>query len=198
MTMRVPVSLPQPISLARTVRTVEPSRPDQVRSANASEAPGQSSTIRFGDSSVKSWYVSGASASTTICVEGPSSLRETLFTVAPNAGAAARRIVAASAANPPARRGRRIELVTSSIVVTLFGFQLDRQRLGFAEGVLDDLQLALRDPGDVPVQNRVSDAQHVAVSAAVFHQRELVRGAPHDAHEVNVAHVHERSVARRL
>src|SRR5712664_1703947 len=132
----------------------------------------------------------------TTCVAEPASLIETLLTVAANADDAVSRIAAVSAATRPPGRPIRAKLVSSRILVTLFGLQADRQRLGFAERALHHLQLALADPRDVPVQNWVSDAKHVSVSAAVFHQRELVRGSPHDAHQVDVPHVNQGTVRR--
>ena len=53
-TTREPVSCPQPISVARTFLTGVFSRPAHVRSVNARVVPGQSRTIRSGDSRVKS------------------------------------------------------------------------------------------------------------------------------------------------
>src|SRR5213594_3435166 len=128
------------------------------------------------------------------CVAVPASFIETLLTVVANAEEATVRRAAVSAAIRPPQRPVRAKLVSSRILVTLFGLQTDRQRLGFAEGVLHHLQLALADPRDVPVHDRVSYAKHVTVSAAVFHQRELVRGAPHDAHQVDVPHIDEGTV----
>src|SRR3954468_23192883 len=132
----------------------------------------------------------------TICVAEPASFIETLLTVAANAGGAARTSAAVSAAMRPPRRPVRARLVSSRILVTLFRLQLDRQGLGFAERVLHHLQLALADSRDISVQHRVSDSQHVSMSAAVFHQRELVGSAPHDAHQMDVAHVDQRPVGR--
>jgi hypothetical protein len=54
-TIREPVSLPQPISVARTDLMDELSFPAHVRSVKPSVDPGQSSTMRSGDSRVKSW-----------------------------------------------------------------------------------------------------------------------------------------------
>src|SRR5882672_9447564 len=119
-------------------------------------------------------------------VPAPASFSKMLFTVAPSAGTDVRSIPAASAEIRPARRLVRIPLFSSRISVTLFWFQLDRQRLGFPERVLHHLDLRLGDPRDVAVHDRVPDAQHKPTSAAVFHQRELVRRSPHDAHQMNV------------
>src|SRR6266705_1330672 len=128
-------------------------------------------------------------------VPAPASFSKMLFTVAPNAGTDVRSIPAASAEIRPARRLVRIPLFSSRISVTLFWFQLDRQRLGLPEGVLHHLNLGLRDPGDVAVHDGVPDAQYKPTSAAVFDQRELVRRPPHDAHQVYVPHVDEGAVA---
>src|SRR5882762_11024317 len=130
------------------------------------------------------------------CVAEPASFIETLLTVAAYAEQATVRRAAVSAAMRPPQRPVRAKLVSSRILVTLFGLQADRQRLGFAEGVLHHLQLALADPRDVPVHDRVSNAKYITASAAVFHQRELIRGTPHDAHEVDVPHVDEGAVHR--
>src|SRR6185503_5192609 len=133
------------------------------------------------------------------CVPPPESFSEMLFTVTPNAGAATTRSrSAASAPHAPFRRPAPIPLVSSRILVTLFRLQFDRQRLGLAEGVLYDLKLRLGDPRDVAVHHRIPHPQHESPAAAVFHQSKLVRSAPHDSHQVDVADVHERAVAGTL
>src|SRR5688572_1623961 len=126
------------------------------------------------------------------------SLSVMLLIVDPKTGAAARRRSAVSDATARHRRSERRTLVSSRILVTLFRLQFDRHRLGFSEGVLDDLELRLGDSRDIAVDHRIADAQHEAAVAAVLDEGELVRRSPHDPHQVDVPHVDQRSVARAL
>src|SRR5262245_47028325 len=130
-------------------------------------------------------------------VPAPASLSVMLLTVAARAWTAvARRRPIATAERSPARRPVSL-LVSSRILVTLFRFQLDRKRLRFPEGVLNHLDLVLRDAGDVAVQDRISHPQDESPSPAVLHERVLVGRSPHDADEMDVADVDEEAVTGR-
>src|SRR6185295_7215336 len=130
-------------------------------------------------------------------VPAPASLSVMLFTVAAFAWTAdTRRRPIATAERSPARRPVSL-LVSSRISVTLFRFQLDRKRLRFSEGVLNHLDLVLRDARDVSVHDRIPHTQHESAPATVLHERVLVGRSPHDADEMDVADVDEGAVTGR-